>query len=126
MNNSNYTSLQHFHHFDEMFQKWRFVANHITNEWLQPEFCSTVFITSMQCPPIEDLSKIILEMNDSNYNSLQLFSSLRGNFLQYEIYSKSHKKCMTLRRLPFNNCHQLDEMWYNWEFVENYIINDWF
>jgi len=65
---------------------------YIDREGAEQNSCPTNLMTWMKCPKTRAVSKITLEMNDSNKRSVQLFSSFWQNVLQVEMDGNSHEK----------------------------------
>jgi len=99
-----------YHRFYGMSQIPTTTENHIRNEKFTITSCSPLFITSTTYPEIRDLDGYTLEVNDSKYTSVQLFSTLRPNLLKMKLYWKSHYKKITTSTVLLTNFHHFDKM----------------
>ena len=65
-------------------------------------------------------------MNDSEYDSVQLFWLIQEIIPHIEIHSTLHKKWTILSTVLFNYSDQFKKLSHIFRFIAHYIRNEWF
>jgi hypothetical protein len=123
MNDSNQTIIQLFSSLPPNVLQFQISAKRQQKSVILNGFLLTILIPSRKFPTIGDMQKIQLEMNDFNHSSVPQFSPIERYVLHFEIYRKSHFKCIVLRNVPFKYLHHFEEMPHTWTFLENHLRN---
>jgi hypothetical protein len=58
----------YFGAYIQIFSSWKFLENHTENECFRKQLYQSILVQWSKCSTVEDLQKITLEVNDSNYS----------------------------------------------------------
>ena len=100
-----------------------FPTNHITNQSVWREFCWSIEVSWRQCYIIEHSLQIILQINQSHQNSVEVLRLVGGNVSLSNILYKSHYKSINLKRVLLKYWGELETILHHRTFPTNHITN---